>query len=322
MRRMSLSTQLSRIDLNLLTVLDVLLRERSVTRASRELGLSQPATSNALARLRELFSDPLFVRTRGGMMPTARALALESPLRDALTRLAHTLAAGGEFEPASARREFVLAATDYVQFVLLGELMRRVRSEAPGVRLRVLPMTSDTDARQLESGGLDMVLSGATTLQNESLHRRTLFHDRIVCMLPREHAYARGPLTLERYLALSHIEVLAGRGPTVADQSLAKLGRSRNLSLVIPHFLVAPFVMAGSDQCFTLAERIALPMARMLPLTVLPLPFDAPRVTVWAYWHEQKHEDPAHAWLRRTIAALATALDSAPSRAKKRRAAS
>ena len=317
---MSLSAQLSGVDLNLLTVLDVLLRERSVTRAARELGLSQPATSNALARLRELFSDPLFVRTRGGMTPTTRALALESPLRDALARLAHTLSSASDFDPATSRREFVLAATDYVQFVLLGALMRRVRREAPFLRLRVLPMTLDTDARELESGNLDMVLSGVPTLASDSLHRRTLFHDRIVCMLPREHPHAKGPLTLERYLSLSHIEVLAGRGPTVADQCLSRVGRARNLSLVIPHFLVAPFVMAGSDQCFTLAERIAVPMARMLPLTILPLPFDAPRVTIWAYWHEQKHEDPAHAWLRRTIAALAEELDAPRARSRKRRA--
>jgi DNA-binding transcriptional LysR family regulator len=311
---MSLASQLSRIDLNLLTVLDALLSERSVTRAAAKLGLSQPAASNALARLREVLSDPLLVRTRRGMTPTARALALEAPLRDALGRLAHALLQTGEFEAGQAHREFTLSATDYVQFVLLGGLMKTIGRDAPGVVLHVQPMAFDSAASELEAGNLDLVLSGVSARQ-QGLHRRTLFHDRIVCMLARDHPYANGALTLERYLELSHIEVHTGTGPGLADQTLAKLGKARRLALTVPHFLVTPFVMPGSDYCFTLAERIALPMAKLLPLKVFPLPFEVRRVTVWAYWHERMHGDPAHAWLRHTIAELANELDSAPRRA-------
>ncbi len=315
---MSLATQLSRIDLNLLAVLDVLLTERSVTRAAARLGLSQPATSNALARLREVFADPLLVRTRRGMTPTARALALEAPLRDALGRLAHALLQTGEFAAGSSRREFTLCATDYVQFVLLNGLMQRIGKEAPGVVLHVRSMPFDTAASELEAGNVDFVLSGVS-LRQQDLHRRTLFHDRIVCMLPREHPYAAaGALSLDKYLELPHIEVHASRGPGVAEKALAKLGRERRLALTLPHFLVAPFVMMGGEHCFTLAERIALPMAKILPLKVLPLPFECPRVTVWAYWHERMHGDPAHAWLRRTIAEQAASLDP-PARAASRR---
>lgn len=296
---------LTAMDLNLLVVLDVLLAERSVTRAGKRLGLSQPAVSNALGRLREALGDPLLVRTPQGMVPTPRALALEQPLRDALARI--DLALGDTpdaFQPALSRRTFSLAATDYVQLVVLPPLLARLQIEAPGVVLAVQALPSGSPWDPLELGGVDLVLTGAAA-PHARLHRRALFRDRVVCMLRRGHPALGRKLTLERYLALSHVEVLAATTRGWADEVLAQLGHTRRIVATVPHFLVAPFLLASTDCCFTLAERIAGPVAAILPLEVIPLPFAMPTLTVWAYWSERMHVDPGHRWLRRVAGEVA-----------------
>jgi DNA-binding transcriptional LysR family regulator len=302
--------RLSAFDLNLLVVLDVLLAERNVTRAANRLGLSQPAVSNALARLRGALGDPLLVRTRAGMAPTPRALALVGSLRDALDLMGNTITDAESFDPASARRTFVLAATDYVQFVLLGKLVARIRRVAPGVVLEVLPVVQSFPWPQLEAGSIDLVLGGASPRDTpRGLHRRRLFRDRVVCILREGHPYASAPLTLERYLELAHIEALPLGSHGLADEVLGQLGRQRKLAVTVPHFLVAPFIVTQSDCCFTLAERIAVPMAEKLPLEVRPLPFEMPSVSIGAYWHDRVHGDAAHRWLRRLVAEVTGALD-------------
>lgn len=302
------SAALSGLDLNLLVVLDVLLAERNVTRAAARLGLSQPAVSNALSRLRTAFADPLLVRTPHGMAPTPRAIGLEGPLREALSYVRGAVAGTSDFDPATARRTFVLAATDYVQFVLLGALVRRVHEIAPGVSLRVLPMTHGAPWNELEAGSVDLTLSGVSARQSR-LHRRALFRDRVVCILRSDHPAAGRTLSMARYLELDHVEVLPIGGRGLADEVLDSLGQTRRVAITVPHFLVAPFVVLQSDHCFTLAERIARPMAGFLAVRVMPLPMELPTITIWAYWHERLHHDPAHQWLRRLVAEVAAALD-------------
>jgi DNA-binding transcriptional LysR family regulator len=304
--------RLAAIDLNQLVVLDVLLAERSVTRAAQRLGLSQPAVSNALARLRVSLGDPLLIRGAQGMTPTPRALALAPALRDALERVGDAVAGVASFDPAQTSRTFVLAATDYVQFVMLAALVERLQKIAPRVALRVLPIHARSPWHELESGAVDLTLTGRTGAPR-TLHRRRLFGDRVVCILRAGHPRARGradsALTLRRYLELGHVEALPHGGEGLADEALAKLGHARTLILTVPHFLVAPFIVLRSDHCFTLAERIARPMASMVPLRVLPLPFELPRVTIWGYWHERLHHDPAHQWLRKVVAETAARLE-------------
>jgi DNA-binding transcriptional LysR family regulator len=314
---------LAGIDLNLLVVLDVLLAERSVTRAAARLGLSQPATSNALARLRGTFGDPLLVRTTGGMAPTPRAVALQEPLRHALDGVGSAIAGEQAFDPATARRTFVLAATDYVQFVLLGPLVERMQAEAPGVVLRLVPMTHGSPWLELEAGSVDLTLSGAPTHQAR-IRRRALFHDRVVCILRADHPAARRSWNLARYLALGHVEALPLGGRGLVDDVLESVGQARRLAVTVPHFLVAPHVVLRSDHCFALAERIARPMAAVLPLKVLPVPIEIPAITIWAYWHERMQRDPAHQWLRRLLADVAnevgpTAAAASPARPTRRK---
>jgi DNA-binding transcriptional LysR family regulator len=305
------STRLAGIDLNLLVALDVILAERNVTRAAARLSMSQPALSNALARLREGLGDPLLVRTPRGMTPTPRALALEHELRDALERVRAVVADASGFDPATARRTFVLAATDYVQFVLLGPLIERIQREAPGVVLVVEPMTNTSPWQELEAGTIDLTITGATTRQAR-LHRRTLFRDRVVFIIRADHPSAGRPWNLDRYLEHSHIEALPLGRRGLADDVLDQLGHARHIAVTVPHFLVAPFLVVHSDHCFTLAERIARPMAEILPLRVLPLPMETPPVTIWAYWHARLHRDPGHQWMRRLVVEVADAVDREP----------
>lgn len=288
------------LDLNLLVVLDVLLQERHVTRAAARLGTTQSTLSSALARLRAFLGDPLLVRTAGGMMPTSRALALQPALRMALEDLSRAVEGHEAFDPGTSKRTFVIAATDYPQFVLAGPLMAGLRRSAPEVGLDIHSISKRFPWEDLASGDLDLVVAGRTQAPS-GLQSRLLFHDEIVCLLRRDHPALAHPFDLEAYLALSHLEVHPIEGPTLADALLAKQGCERSIRLCVPQFLVAPFVVMATDLCFTVARRIAEPFVAAHPLAICPFPLAAPPISIRAYWHQRVQDDPAHQWLREQL---------------------
>jgi len=289
--------RLADLDLNLLVTLDVLLQERHVTRAAARLGTTQSTLSSALGRLRTFLEDPLLVRTAGGMMPTPRALALQPALHTALEDLSRALEGHEAFDPGTSKRTFVIAATDYPQFVLAGPLMADLRRKAPGVSLDIHSISKRFPWEELASGDLDLVVAGRTQTPT-GLQSRLLFRDELVCLLRRDHPALDLPFDLEAYLALSHVEAHPIEGPTLADTLLARQGRARSISLCLPQFLVAPFVVMATDLCFTVARRIAEPFAAAHPLTIRPFPLESPHVSVRAYWHRRVQDAPAHRWLR------------------------
>lgn len=298
---------LAGIDLNLLVTLDALLTEHSVTRAAARLGLSQSAVSHALGRLRELFSDPLLVRGRGGMLMTPRAESLIMPLRRGLADLGRVVASGATFDPGRDSRRFFAAATDYVEATLLPPLLAHVTRTAPGVDLDLRPLAADL-ALALESGDLDVAMVAYRAPEAPGLRQKKLFAEDFVCVARRDHPAIDGDcLDLDTYTALAHALIApSGRAGSVVDAALAELGRSRRVALRVPHFLVAPLVVAGSDLILTCPRRTAQALARTLPLTLLEPPLSLPAFDVWAVWHERYQHDPAHAWLR---AAIQTASD-------------
>jgi DNA-binding transcriptional LysR family regulator len=307
-------TRLAGFDLNLLVIFDVLVAERSVTRAAKRLGLSQPAVSNALARLRESLGDRLLVRASHGMVPTSRALVLQRQLGESLDRIGSAIDGAASFDPRTAQRTFVLVATDYVQFVMLGALLSRVRRTAPGVVIHILPPVKEFPWHQLEDGSIDLILGGTHVREVPTgLHRRWIFRDQVVCILRNSHPYANEKLTLEHYLELDHVEALPVGSLGLADRVLSTLGHQRRVVLTVPHFLIAPFLVMQSDCSFTLAHRIGKPLEALLPLCVRPLPFEMPSVTIGAFWHDRVHHDPAHSWLRRLIVETTEGLDRAHS---------
>jgi DNA-binding transcriptional LysR family regulator len=301
---------LGALDLNLLVVLDALLAERHVTRAAARVGLSQPATSHALARLRAVFGDPLLVRGAGGaMVPTPRAEALAPRLRAALDGVTAALRGEQPFDPATARRTFRIATGDYAELVLLPALTARLAREAPGVDLWVV--AGGEDLATLATGAHDCVLMPYRgPVAPAGVYEKKLFDETFTCVVRRGHPLvAQGQkLTLARYEAMPHL-LIAPRGTpgSFVDDALAALGKQRRVALAVPHFLVAPHVVAATDLILTLATRIARAVAAPLDLVMMPPPVDLPGFTMSMWWHERNHHDPAQRWLRQVIAEVAGA---------------
>lgn len=302
------------IDLNLLVALRALLKERHVTRAAKSVGLSQPAMSHALARLREVFDDPLLVRTAKGMQPTPRAEEIAPALGRALEDLGRIVAPPEKFDPARSRRCFTLVADDYTELVLFPKLLARIWEEAPGVDIRVRPQ----HARWLDDlvdGRADFAVVPAAVGGGRSASSgvviQKILHEDYVCVVRADHPRVKKKISLADYLELPHA-LIAPRGESgsVVDTALVRLRRSRRVAVEIPHFLVAPHVVRATDVVLMLAERVADVMAEPLGLRVLTPPAELGLVgfDVFVAWHERQRSDAAHAWLRRLLAEVAKGL--------------
>jgi len=295
-------SHLGAIDLNLLVILDALLEERSVTRAADRVGMTQPAMSHALGRLRKLFDDPLLLRTPRGMVPTARAEALIEPVRRALGELERAVFHRPAFDPLVERRSFSIGAADYAETVLLPPLLEQIGKKAPGIDLMVRVFRAEDMEEDLESGQLDLAITVLQDNEQPAVVQKRLFQERFVCVVRKDHPNVGEALTLEEYVSLSHALISPrGRKGGYVERELAKLGLSRRVALTVPHFLVAPMVVAQSDLVLTLPERLAKIFASMLPLRVVDPPLPVPGFNVSQVWHERQQHDPAHVWLRGLI---------------------
>jgi len=299
---------LRQLDLNLLPVLDALLAERSVTRAARRLGLSQPATSHALARLRSALGDPLLVRTPRGMRMTPHAEAIAGDLRRALADLESAVAPAAAFDASRARRGFRVATDDYCEFVLLPALLSRIDREAPGVDLHILRLTGREGA-DLAEGHVDAVIGIVEVLGPlPGAYTQRLFDERFVCLVRKGHPLVGRRLSLATFAGLRHALVAPrGDGRGVVDAALAKLGLDRRVSVQVPHFLVAPQIVRASDVILTVGERLARAAAPS-GLRIFPPPLALPGFTVSLIWHGRNHADPGHAWFRNVAAEVGRAL--------------
>ncbi|HWO08934.1 MAG TPA: LysR family transcriptional regulator [Polyangiaceae bacterium] len=296
---------MSGLDLNLALVLHALLAERSVSRAAKRLGLSQSATSHALARLRLSLDDPLFSRVPRGIVPTARAEALAEPLARGLALLEQSLVAPPRFEPATTARHFRIAATDYVEFVMLPRLLGELARTAPLLELSVRPY-ADAAIEDLQRGDLDLLLGLLRPQPGSGVQVQELISERLVCVVRRGHALTRGRLTLQRFAAAGHVLIAPrGRPGGPVDTALAERGLARRIAVAVPHFLAAPHIVAETDLVLTVAERVATSFASVLPLNILELPFELPLIRGTMLWHERHTGDPAHAWLRERLIQIA-----------------
>lgn len=292
------------LDLNLVRVLDALLEHRSVTKAARQLGLSQSATSHALGRLRTLLRDPLFIRDKHAFSPTARAAALAQPLRQALEDLERTLLPPPPFDPKTARRRFTIATADYAQFVLLPELVKRLTSEAPGVDLWFRVFTEPSPERAASEDADVVIGPRLQGLGGSAIVERALFDERFVCILRASHPALTKRWTPERFAALQHVLIAPGGQPGgTVDEALARLGLDRRVTVGVPHFLSAPYIVLDSDLVATVPERLARLVSSSLNLEVREPPIPVPGFGVYLYWHRRFQDDPAHVWLRSQIVA-------------------
>jgi DNA-binding transcriptional LysR family regulator len=293
----------NRLDLNLLRVLEALLIERSVSAAGERLGLSQPAVSNALRRLRTLTGDPLFVRTRHGMEPTPAARLLGDPVREGLATIRAGFARSASFDPRNARRAFTLLMNDVGASSFLPPVLRRLAAEAPQVDVVVQDRDLASYADALDSGTADLavgriVLSGA-------FRSRPVVTSPYVVVLDRDHPLlTRGRdgaprLTMAAYLDVPHI-VVSPRGATEnpVERELAALGRARRIALGVPYISTLAAILPGSGMVATVPDRCVPTILRGLPLISVPLPFPLPANAVRQLWHPRHDLDPGHAWLR------------------------
>ena len=299
-------------DLNLLRVFDEVMAERSLTRAARNLSLTQPAVSNALRRLRETLGDELVKRSGQGMTPTPRALTLWPIVRDALQQLQESLSPS-EFEPALATSTFVLAMADATAAELMPGLIDILEREAPGVSMRIVPLITrdprrllDEEAADLAVGHFPLVLADLTARAQSgeavAFSHLRLYDGEYVCVMRKGHPLASGPFTLDHFCAARHMLVsFSGRPFGFVDESLASLERERQVVVTVNQFFTAGRVVANSNLLTVLPRHFVRVTGIADQLALRPLPFDVSPVHVDALWHRRSQQSSAHVWLRRAV---------------------
>ncbi len=291
---------LTQIDLNLFVVFEAIYAEGNLTRAGEVLHVTQPAVSNALARLRENFGDPLFVRAGRGVAPTPVAENLIGPVRQALRQLQSSLDARARFEPAEARRTFDISLSDIGASLLLPGLLAELASTAPHLRLRCHQRDRREIARELAAGSLDLAID-IPALARAPLQAARLLSDRYVCVLRRGHPAARGRLSLARFLSLSHVTVSSRRaGRSYVELALARKNLQIESVLRVQHYQPAFHVVQNGDSVLAAPHSLA----RRYDVAVRSLPFEVPELETFLYWHRSRDGDPGHRWLRERILAL------------------
>lgn len=309
----------NRVDLNLLVYLDALLRERNVTQAANQLNLSQPAMSNGLRRLRELFDDPLLVRTSEGMTPTERALELEPIVREVLTAIDKAVQPRSEFEPGDAQRVFRIMASDYAEATLFPSVLARLREEAPGITLDIMT-PSDVSFLDVERGKVDMVINRFDSMP-QSFHQIHLWNDTFTCVINANHPLL-DEFTLDNYLSSDHVWVSkTGMGVGVGvnpddvqrlgwvDAALDRLGKKRQIRVFTRHYQAAMTLAEQNDLIVTLPTRAAQ-LKRDNPRVVLrEPPLEIPPLELKMAWSPLLQHNPANRWLRKLITDTARALD-------------
>ena len=307
-----------KFDLNLLLVFDALIKERNVTRAGERLGLSQPAVSAALGRLRVFFQDPLFARTSQGMLPTQRAQELIEPLGRALHIIEETVQLQTEFDPSESQRKFSILMMDIGEMDFLPRLLRHLRKIGSSVCLETTQPATAKDYDPMlafEAGSIDLALGYWPQFnKRRGFERQCLFTDSFVCVVRKDHPKIGKAITLEQVADASHVVVTThGNTDGVIERALVQQNLTRKVVVKVPHFLAVPAIVTNSDLVATIPKGFANVLARIHPLRLLPPPFKLSPFEVSVYWHCRFNHDPGLKWIIGTIGAL---FSDAPSSTK------
>jgi len=297
-----------RYDLNLLPVFVALMEERNVTRTAERLGITQPALSNALTRLRTMLRDPLFIRERYGVRPTPMAEQLAPAIAAALAALDDVVRGQQDFDPARAERLITIAPNSYAEFVLAPAIVARLGAEAPGIRLRLTPFGTDLAETGVMSGTTALVL-GRIVDPPDNLVVQHLMDDGLACVVRADHPVIGDRISRVQYEALRHVNMLPpGRLRAGLFQALERQGLAREVAVSVTHFLAIPELVAVTDYCATLPRQICRHVAHDRRLKVVPAPVDLGTFPVHMAWHMRYRDDPAHRWLRALIAEVAAGI--------------
>lgn len=296
--------KLRELDLNLLLVFQQLLLDRSVSVAAERLGLTQPAISNALKRLRAVLQDELFLRTSRGMEPTPYALHLAEPVGYALGTLQNALAHRNGFDPLASERCFRLALTDIGEIYFLPPLMDALAQRAPRVRIETRRPDAGELKEDMAAGQVDLAIGLLPDLQSGFFQRR-LFHHSYVCLFRRGHPLARPPLSLQQFCELEHVEVRpANTGHSEVAGLIERSGIKPRMRLSVPHFIAVGPILQSTDLVATVPQRFAERVEQAFGLQSSPHPVPLPEIAINLFWHARYHRDPASLWLRQLLVEL------------------
>jgi DNA-binding transcriptional LysR family regulator len=292
---------LSKVDLNLFIVFDAIYTEANLTRAGQIVGITQPAVSNALSRLRETFNDPLFVRTAQGMVPTPMAQNIIGPVRNALQLLRVSVQESRIFNPLQANKTFRISMTDLIEAVILPPLFQRLWRQAPAVQIESFLAKRRETTKELAAGRIDFAVDAPLNTDPQVRHVK-LLEDRYVCAMRKGHPLAKDKISLDDYLSLTHIHISSRRsGLGLVDLALGKMGIQRKIALRSQHYLMASQVMQQTDMAMTVPESFA----HRHGLHAVDLPVnDVPAQETHLYWHESTDQDPANRWMREQLIEL------------------
>ncbi len=295
---------LNKLNFNLLLALDVLLAERHVTRAANKLNITQSAMSNNLKQLRELFNDPLLFRTKNAMVLTVKAQGLVVPLREIMTNAKRLVFTHAKFDPKTDESEFIIGLSDYAASIILSDLLADISKKSPHMKIKIRAMTSIQDLNDFEQGFLHLAI-GYFVNPPLNLKKQHLYTDEFLCVMSKNHPFAKKELTLERFLSCRQMTLTLRDnyyGSNVED-ALLKQGISYNPVVRLPYSTVALQVASQTDLVLV-ASRCMLKQVTHFPLAIKKVPFDKSPRSVAQYWHSQYNNDPAHQWLRQRIKIL------------------
>jgi DNA-binding transcriptional LysR family regulator len=296
------------VDLNLLNVLVTVFEHGSVSRAAQRLGMCQSAVSTALARLRRAYGDPLFNRVGHGMEPTARMRAMIEPLREALSRVAATLASEKIFYPGTTEQTFTFAMTDLGEMVFMPKILRHIRAAAPRAKVRAVAASAAQIERGLESGEIDLAVGYFPDLRDKSFLEKHLFFHHFVCLLRADHPISAGTLSLAQFLDLEHAVVYGpGRTHEIFERFLRAKKIHRRVALETPHFLSIPPIISQSDLVVTVPHAVGAFVSSVhMNIRIAHPPVRTPKIDLKLHWHRNFQRDPKNRWLRELVAGLFT----------------
>jgi DNA-binding transcriptional LysR family regulator len=293
--------ELQDIDLNLLVIFNQLLTERKVSKVAENLGLGQPAVSNALARLRKLFGDELFLRTSSGMQPTPFADQLAESIGYALGMIHGAVNARNSFDPATSKRTFSIGMTDIGEIYFLPLLMEKIQKVAPAVSISTVRNTSINLKDSMEAGHVDLAIGLLPQLKAGFFQQR-LFTQQYVCMFRQGHPLDKKKILPSDFFAADHVAIVsAGTGHGIVDEILDKNSPQRKVKLTVPHFVAVGHILQSTELVATVPERLAERMAIPFNLKYVAHPIKLPQIAINLFWHAKYHKDPANQWLRGLI---------------------
>jgi DNA-binding transcriptional LysR family regulator len=293
---------LAGVDLNLLVVFDALMAEQHLTRAAKNIGLSQPATSNALSRLRSLFNDDLFIKTSKGMTPTPRAIELAESIHQSLLQVQTAIYSKPEFIPQTSDRVFRLGMDDYSELVFLPKLLAEMEILAPKVKIQVRSTTWMRSPKLLDADEIDLAIGHCPQFQPWHT-KQLLYEEYFVCVASVERFKTRMAITKEEYVAAAHLLVSPKEDMVgLVDEALARQNLSRNVAMSVPNFLIVPFILVNTNFIATLPAQLATTFVEVWQLYASPLPYQMNGFSVDLLWHSKNDREAGHIWLRNLLA--------------------